>query len=152
MAKNRWGIIIGGAILIVMLMLGSFSIGVYFGRLGTNQEAPRDNAAAAPPPIPPQNLLQEKVGEELQINNPDLVGRLRFVGKDGIQLITEQGNKFVIVDEDTRVWNWSGETLQVRDLGRYDILAVYGDFIQDDGRQLRAELIVRLPPRQPNNP
>jgi hypothetical protein len=151
MAKNRWGFIIGGAILIVMLMLGSFSLGVYFGRLGTNQEAPREDAAG-PPPIPPQNLLQEKVGEELQINNPDLVGRLRFVGKDGIQLITEQGNKFVIVDEDTRVWNWSGETLQVRDLGRYDILAVYGDFIQDDGRQLRAELIVRLPPRQPNNP
>ena len=151
MVKNRWGIIIGGAILIVMLMLGSFSIGVYLGRLGTNQEAPR-NDAAAPPPIPPQDPLQEKVGEEFQINNPDLVGRLRFVGKDGIQLITEQGNKFVIVDEDTRVWNWSGETLQVRDLGRYDILAVYGDFIQDDGRQLRAELIVRLPPRQPNNP
>jgi hypothetical protein len=147
MAKNRWGIIIGGALLIVMLMLGSFSIGVYLGRLGTNQEAPKDNApAAAPPPIPPQNLLQEKIGEDIQINNPDLVGRLRFVGKDGIQLITEQGNKFVIVDEDTRVWNWSGETLQVRDLGRYDILAVYGDFIQDDGRQLLAELIVRLPP------
>ena len=151
MAKNRWGIIIGGAILIVMLMLGSFSIGVYLGRLGMNQEAPRHDAAA-PPAIPPQNPLQEKVGEDIQINNPDLVGRLRFVGKDGIQLITEQGNKFVIVDEDTRVWNWSGETLQVRDLGRYDILAVYGNFIQDDGRQLRAELIVRLPPRPQDNP
>jgi hypothetical protein len=151
MAKNRWGIIIGGGILILMLMLGSFSIGVYLGRLGTNQNAPRDDAATLPS-IPPQNPLQEKVGEDIQINNPDLVGRLRFVGKDGIQLITEQGNKFVIVDEDTRVWNWSGETLQARDLGRYDILAVYGDFIQDDGRQLRAELIVRLPPRQPNNP
>ncbi|MEE9513063.1 MAG: hypothetical protein V3V46_03210, partial [Anaerolineales bacterium] len=66
--------------------------------------------------------------------------------------ITEQGNKFVIVDEDTRLWNWSGETLQLRDLGRYDILAVYGDFIHDDGRQLRVDLIVRLPPRQPANP
>jgi len=151
MAKNRWGIIIGGALLIVMLMLGSFSIGVYLGRLGTNQEAPRDDAAA-PPPIPPQNPLQEKVGDDIQINNPDLVGRLKFVGKDGIQLTTEQGNKFVIVDEDTRVWNWSGETLQLRELGRYDILAVYGDFKQDVGRQLRAELIVRLPPRQPANP
>ena len=151
MAKNRWGIIIGGALLIVMLMLGSFSMGVYLGRLGTNQEAPRD-AAAAPPPIPPQNPLQEKIGEDIQINNPDLVGRLKFVGKDGIQLITEQGNKFVTVDEGTRVWNWSGETLLLRDLGRYDILSVYGDFIEDDGRQLRAELIVRLPPRQSNNP
>ncbi len=49
-------------------------------------------------------------------------------------------------------WNWSGETLQLRDLRRYDILAVYGDFIQDDGRQLLANLIIRLPPRQPNNP
>jgi hypothetical protein len=29
---------------------------------------------------------------------------------------------------------------------------VYGDFIQDDGRQLLANLIIRLPPRQPNNP
>ena len=148
MAKNRWGIIIGGVLLIVMLMLGSFSIGVYLGRLGRNQEA----LAAAPPPIPPQNPLQEKVGDDIQINNPDLVGRLKFVGKDGIQITTEQGNKFIIVDEDTRVWNWSGETLQLRDLGRYDILAVYGDFIQDDGRQLRAELIVRLPHRQPTNP
>ncbi len=151
MAKNRWGIIIGGVLLIVMLMLGSFSIGVYLGRLGRNQEALRDDAAA-PPPIPPQNPLQEKVGDDIQINNPDLVGRLKFVGKDGIQITTEQGNKFIIVDEDTRVWNWSGETLQLRDLGRYDILAVYGDFIQDDGRQLRVELIVRLPPRQPTNP
>ena len=152
MAKNRWGIIIGGALLIVMLMLGSFSIGVYLGRLGTKQEAPREDAAAALPSIPPQNPLQEKVGKNIQINNPDLVGRLKFVGKDGIQLTTEQGNKFVMVNKDTRVWNWSGETLQLRDLGRYDILAVYGDFIQDNGRQLSAELIVRLPPRQPNNP
>ncbi len=151
MAKNRWGIIIGGVLLIVMLMLGSFSIGVYLGRLGSNQEAPRDDTSA-PPPIPPQNTLQGKVGEDIQINNPDLVGRLKFVGKDGIQLITEQGNKFVIVDEDTRLLNWSGETLQLRDLGRYDILAVYGDFIHDDGRQLRADLIVRLPPRQPAKP
>ena len=151
MAKNRWGIIIGGVLLIVMLMLGSFSIGVYLDRLGTNQEAPRDDAAASMP-IPPQNPLQGKVGEDIQINNPDLVGRLKFVGKDGIQLTTEYGNRFVIVDEDTRVWNWSGETLQLRDLGRYDILAVYGDFIHDDGRQLRADLIVRLPPRQPANP
>jgi len=58
----------------------------------------------------------------------------------------------VTVDESTRVWNWSGETLQLRDLGRYDILAVYGKFIEANGRQLRADLIVRLPPRQPNNP
>ncbi len=151
MAKNRWGIIIGGILLIVMLMLGSFSIGIYLGRLGTNQEAPRDNAVA-PPSIPPQNPLQEKVGEDIQVNNPDLVGRLKFVGKDGIQLTTEQGNKFIVVEEETRVWNWSGETLQLRDLRRYDILAVYGDFIQDDGRQLLANLIIRLPPRQPNNP
>lgn len=117
MAKNRWGIIIGGALLIVMLMLGSFSIGVYLGRLGTNQESPRDDTSALPP-IPPQNPLQEKVGDDIRINNPDLVGRLRFVGKDGIQLTTEQGNKFIIVDDDTRLWNWSGETLQLRDLGR----------------------------------
>lgn len=150
MAKDRWGIVIGGILLIVMLMLGSFSIGVYLGRLGTKQEAP-GNDAAAPPSIPPQNSLQEKVGDDIQIHNPDLVGRLKFVGKDGIQLTTEEGNKFVTVDEDTRLWNWSGETLQLRDLGRYDILAVYGDFI-DDGRQLRAELIVRLPPRNPGNP
>ena len=150
MAKDRWGIVIGGILLIVMLMLGSFSIGVYLGRLGTKQEAP-GNDAAAPPSIPPQNSLQEKVGDDIQIHNPDLVGRLKFVGKDGIQLTTEEGNKFVTVDEDTRLWNWSGETLQLRDLGRYDILAVYGDFI-DDGRQLLAELIVRLPPRNPGNP
>ena len=150
MAKDRWGIVIGGILSIVMLMLGSFSIGVYLGRLGTKQEAP-GNDAAAPPSIPPQNSLQEKVGDDIQIHNPDLVGRLKFVGKDGIQLTTEEGNKFVTVDEDTRLWNWSGETLQLRDLGRYDILAVYGDFI-DDGRQLRAELIVRLPPRNPGNP
>jgi len=151
MAKNRWGFIIGGALLIVMLMLGSFSIGIYLGRLGTDQGSPRDEPQA-PPPIPPQNPLQEKVGEDIQINNPDLVGRLKFVGKDGIQLITEQGNRFVIVDKDTRLWNWSGETLQLRDLGRYDILAVYGSFTQDGGRQLLADLIVRLPPRQPNDP
>ncbi|HUS84489.1 MAG TPA: hypothetical protein VMX56_05055 [Anaerolineales bacterium] len=150
MAKDRWGIVIGGILLIVMLMLGSFSIGVYLGRLGTKQEAP-GNDAAAPPSIPPQNSLQEKVGDDIQIHNPDLVGRLKFVGKDGIQLTTDEGNKFVTVDEDTRLWNWSGETLQLRDLGRYDILAVYGDFI-DDGRQLHAELIVRLPPRNPGNP
>lgn len=151
MVKNRWGIIIGGVILIIMLMLGSFSIGVYLGRLGTKQEPPKDIETTRVPMLP-QNDLQEKAGGEIQINNPELVGRLMFVGKDGIQLTTEEGKKFVIVDEDTRVWNWSGETLQLRDLGRYDILAVYGDFIQEGGRQLRADLIVRLPPRQPVNP
>jgi hypothetical protein len=149
MAENRWQIILGAGVLLLMLLVGTFSLGVYIGRHGLSRDGLRyqpsqvDNPQVLQPIERPQGIPE---GE------PELVGRLRSASRQGIVLATQNGIRFVVIDQDTKLLNGKGETLQRSDFQAGDILAIYGEFSINEGNQLLAEVIVRLPQQQQPQP
>ncbi|MGD2252139.1 MAG: hypothetical protein PVF70_04405 [Anaerolineales bacterium] len=155
MAESRWQIIIGAVILMLMLLVGAFSLGVYIGEHGWTrqglryQPGPGDAQVQAPGPPPNQGPAQVpgnqsfpgQVGDE-----PDLVGRIRRLSPDGIELATPQGPRMIEWGAEVIVEDRQGVRLTPRDLKRDDIVAIFGEFIPGDGGRLVAHLIVRLPP------
>ena len=153
MAENRWQIILGAAVLLLMLLAGTFSLGIYIGRHGLSREGlqyqpaaqgnqqvlPRDQVAKNRPPGVPQG-------------QPDLIGRLRKGSRNVVELATENGIRFVAIDIDTKLLDEEGNPLQGTDLQAGDILAIFGEFSANEGQQLLASVILRLPERSPPQP
>ncbi|MGD8553898.1 MAG: hypothetical protein PVJ07_00390 [Anaerolineales bacterium] len=147
MAESRWQIIIGAVILMLMLLAGAFSLGVHIGKHGWTREGlryqpgPGDPGAQGPGQVPGNQPFPGQAGEE-----PDLVGRIRRLSADGIELATPQGPRMVEWGAEVIVEDRQGARLAPRDLKRDDIVAIFGEFIPGDGGRLVAHYIVRLPP------
>jgi hypothetical protein len=146
MAENRWQIILGAVVLLVVLLTGAFSLGIYVGRHGWGEEGLRYQPAGPEggPGAPP--------GQDFAVDRPDLVGRIRALSQRGIQLATQDGPRIVEVSENTRVEDEGGASLRLIDLRLGDLIAVFGDFTPGDGQRLVASQIVRLPERKPQQP
>jgi hypothetical protein len=150
MAENRWQIAIGAVVLLLMLLAGAFSIGVYVGRHGLSREGlqyqPETQADI------PQDRVSANRPEGIPAGQPDLTGKLRSVLEQGLELATQQGIRFITIDEETRFVDGNGGTIDVSDLHAGDVLAIFGDFTADEGRRLLANVIVRLPLRSQPQP
>lgn len=142
MVTNRKLIIAGGVVLILVLLIGAFSLGVYIGRYGVTTEGLHYQAAI--PQIDRSRLTRPEGIPEVE---PDIVGMIRASSRDGIQIATKQGPKWIEIDANTSVLEISGEELHVKDLRRSDLIAVFGELTIDDGSTLLATYIVRLPQR-----
>jgi hypothetical protein len=166
MAANRWKIIslsIGGALLLLMLLASTFSLGVYVGehgwtRDGLSYSGPggKDNAnnrpaqGGNPPggpvlpgaqqtPLPPMGLPSGR---------PNLTGRILRIQPQNIQVASSTGPRLVVLTAETRFLEQDGRPITLLDLQKGDVIAVYGFFIGGDGGELRADFIVRLPPKE----
>ena len=146
MAENRWQIILGVIVLLVVLLTGAFSLGIYVGRHGWGEEGLRYQ------PTPPDAQPGAPPGQDLAVDHPDLVGRIRALSQLGIQLATQDGPRIVEVSENTRVEDKDGTPLTLSDLRLGDLIAVFGEFTPGDGQRLVASQIVRLPERKPQQP
>lgn len=149
MAENRWQIVIGAAMLLPILLIGSFSLGIYVGRHGLNQGGLRYQ------PAPPGDVLEPKSTgrvDDLPVGNPDVVGRIRTLAPRGIQIATQEGPRLVEVNDATRVHEAGGKSLKLTDLRLGDIVAVFGEFRSRDGQLLLAMHVVRIPPKSPEQP
>ncbi len=144
MAANRKLIIAGGVILIVVLLVGAFSLGVYIGRYGVSADGLHYQAASGAPQID-RSRLTRPAG--IPDGEPDITGMIRGGSRDGIQLATQQGPKWIEIDANTSIMEISGSELKVTDLHPRDLVAVFGEFSVDDGSTLLATHIVRLPQR-----
>jgi hypothetical protein len=149
MAENRWQIIIGAVVLLLMLLAGTFSLGVYIGRHGLSREGLRYQPAQM---TNPQGLQQSNRPPGIPEGEPQLIGRLRSVTRQGIELATQNGVRFVATDQETKLLNERGQALQRSDFQVGDILAIFGEFSINEGKQLLAEVIIRLPQQQPPQP
>jgi hypothetical protein len=149
MAENRWQIIIGAVVLLLMLLAGTFSLGVYIGRHGLSREGLRYQPAQM---TNPQGLQQSNRPPGFPEGEPQLIGRLRSVTRQGIELATQNGVRFVATDQETKLLNERGQALQRSDFQVGDILAIFGEFSINEGKQLLAEVIIRLPQQQPPQP
>ncbi len=148
MAENRWQIILGAVVLLVILLTGAFSLGIYVGRHGWGDEGLRYQPSGAEgglgvPPGGQQNLA---------VDRPNLVGRIRTLSKLGIQLATQDGPRIVEVSENTSVEEEGGAPITLTDLRLGDLIAVFGDFTPGNGQRLVASRIVRLAEQSPQQP
>ena len=152
MAENRWQIIIGAGVLLLMLLAGSFSLGVYFGRHGLSQEGLQYQPAQQNPQAPPPEREPQNQPAGIPEGKPNLLGRLRQVTPKGIELATENGIRFVAIDEETKFLDNAGNPLSGSDLKPGDILVIFGDFSMNEGQQLLAFTIVRRQQRPTPQP
>ena len=149
MAENRWQIAIGAVVLMLMLFIGTFSLGVYIGRHGLSREGLRYQPAQQ---VNPQGVDPANRPPGIPQGEPDLIGRLRSGSQRGIELATRNGVRFAAIDENTKLLNQRGEALERTDIRAGDILAIYGEFNINEGQQLLANVIVRIPDQQPLQP
>jgi len=148
MAENRWQIIIGAAVLLLMLLAGTFSLGVYIGRHGLSREGLQYQPLqqAVPRVINPNRPAGIPEGE------PDIIGRLRTASQSGIEIATQNGIRFVVINQETKLFDERGEVLERKDIQRGDILAIFGSFSLNEGSQLLAVVIIRIPPSNQPQP
>lgn len=152
MAENRWQIIIGAGVLLLMLLAGTFSLGIYIGRHGLSREGLRYQPAAQGNPQPLQGPDPQSRPAGVPSDQPDLIGRLRNGSRNGLEMATENGIRFVAIDKDTRFVDEKGISLRGTDLQAGDVLAIFGEFSANEGQQLLASVILRLPDRPAPQP
>ncbi len=164
MAAKRWQVIAGGVVLGLMLIASSFALGYVLGADGTleNVGVTRRNQGlpANQPGIQPGGVQQPGGTGSLQGNQPplwqtidelpaappDLIGRLQKVNTGLLVIRSDTGVIQVSVDENTQIFDQTGERISVEDLQQGDALGVYGKVTQADGNIFLARYIVRLPP------
>jgi hypothetical protein len=139
MAENRWQIVVGAVVLMLALLAGAFSVGVYVGRYGLTAQGLRLQPSDANRPA--GNLPPGQGGE------PTLIGRLVQIREDGLDLATQQGRRFVSVSPQTEWIDPQGQPIDPESLQEGTILAIFGQF-EEGGNRLLADRIVRLPPQQ----
>jgi hypothetical protein len=163
MATNRWKIItvsIGGAILLLMLVASSFSLGVYVGehgwtrdglsysgpgqavRPGLNGKPAQDGPAGVGTPLPPQ------APAGLPSGRPNLIGRIIQIHPQSIEVASASGPRVVILTFETRFLEQDGRVITVKDLQKGDAVAIYSRFTAGDGGEMQADFVVRLPPKE----
>jgi hypothetical protein len=151
MAANRWNIItlsVGGAVLLLMLLASSFSLGVYVGEHGwtrdglsySNPGGANRGGAVNPPaqggfpqggPVPAGTQPAPQAPAGLPQGRPNLTGRVLRLQPQSIQIAAPDGS-----------------AITLKDLQKGDVIAVYGMFTGGDGGELRADFIIRLPPKE----
>ena len=145
---QKWLIGLGAAILVIIMLIGAFSLGVYVGERGWTRQALRPAGPDQPPP--PGGRPEQRPPEWPR--RPALVGPVRSIAEDAIVVDTPQGPRLATVNGETLVrrrLDDGQEEASLADIERGTFIAVFGEF---EGRTLRARLIVILPPKPPGNP
>jgi hypothetical protein len=151
MVENRWQIVIGSVILLLLLLVGAFSLGVYVGEHGlTRRGLTYQPAPGAVPQGGPAQPQGQAPGQDA--GRPALVGRILNASPDGLELATQDGRRRVELHDRTVYMELNGPALQLSDLANWDIVAIYGEMIAGDGGRLLAQVVVRLPPNPPSAP
>jgi hypothetical protein len=144
--QRLWLLIVGGALIVVMLLIAVFSLGVYVGEHGWTRQG-LTLQGPSPQPGPAQ---QPQAGPGLPPPLPgggrpsDLVGRIWRALDGTLFLVTSDGPRMVEVDRATEVETHEGDPHSLDDLRPGWSVAVFG-YRSRDGQTLVAELIVLLP-------
>jgi hypothetical protein len=141
MAQCRWLIGIGAVIVVGMLLCGAFSLGIYVGKYGFSAQG--IGAASQAGGLP---QARPAAGQ------PDLVGMIRRVAPDSLEVATRQGPRWVDLGADTQFVDERGVALSADDFHPGDLVALFGELHATEGRIFLAHLVVRLPPQAPAQP
>ena len=143
----------GAAIVVLIMVVGAFSLGVYVGHGGlaqgpptiasTNRLAePKKQSGApggtgGPQPVSPQALPQGR---------PDLIGTVDSLVAGSLTVRTPDGSRLVQIGEDVEIQLPDGRQIETDKLRRGVPVAIYGERT-NGGHTMQADLIVVLPPK-----
>jgi hypothetical protein len=136
----------GAIIMAGMIAIVSFSLGVYIGEQGWTWQPP--SVAGPGSEGRPAGEPQQPQVAGGQTPRADLIGAVRRVSADSLELGTPEGLRTVLVDGETRLVRRVGgqeEPVRWSDLQRGTRVAVFGEF-GGDGRALTAQLVVVVSP------
>jgi len=141
MAQRRWLIAVGALILAGMLACGAFCLGIYVGKYGLTGEGLRA-------------AFQGRAAQQpaAAAGRPDVVGRLRRVMPEALDLATASGPRRIELTPGTQFVDERGAALTAEDLLVGDLIAVFGELGGDGARSFAANLVVRLPPQPTRTP
>ncbi len=151
MAENRWQIVVGAVILLLMLLVGAFSLGVYVGEYGWTRQGlsyqPDQGQAPAQVQLPGLGQIQGEGAE-----GPGLTGRILSISLEALELATQEGRRRVELHDGTIFRELDGPEVPLTALSLGDIVAIYGEMIAGDGGRLLAQVVLRLPPKPTSEP
>ena len=96
---QKWLIGLGAAILVIIMLIGAFSLGVYVGERGWTRQALRPAGPGQPPP--PGGRPEQRPPEWPR--RPALVGPVRSIAEDAIVVDTPQGPRLATINGETLV-------------------------------------------------
>ena len=138
--------ILGLIIIIGMIAIGSFSIGIYIGKQGWILKAPSITLPDQRPAQITRNSQDTKQGNVDPPRQPDLVGIVRNITTETIEIQTNQGIKTVFFSDDLVVLQQDSGKIKpstTRNIYPSDRIAVIGEF-QNAGKSLLGEIIIIL--------
>jgi len=149
-------------------MTAAFALGVYVGEHGwTRSGLPHQPGGQTPPDrnqIPPNGGQDSPRGQPpqnpdgdapqgqrppngLPPGRPQIIGRLREIKPEILELATQEGLRVISIAPETRYLDEKGKLLIADDLNKGDILGLFGHIIPKDGGEFRADIVIRLPPK-----
>jgi hypothetical protein len=149
MVENRWQMILGAAVLLLMILIATFSLGVYVGRHGLSRDGLRydPGQTAGQPPKP--GFTGDQAG---MIGRPDLVGLVRECTETRLELATQDGPRSIALSQATKLFTSVGKPQPLSNLKPGDLVGVYGQIQNLDGNQFLAVRIILLPNRPQDPP
>ena len=130
---------IGIFILFLLHVAAAFALGIYVGRHGLTREGLTLQTAGSQRPVAVQDQNRPALTEA-----PDVIGRVRGLGRGAMQLATSDGPRLVVLSESTVVKDASGGVNELSALKEGMLVAVYGEF-EGGGTGLKAQLVILLP-------
>jgi hypothetical protein len=154
---NR-ALIIGGAVLLgLMMLVAAFALGVYLGAHGLTREGlvyavPGGGAQPGPggAPQPPEGPGRPGGAAPLPLDPPpQLIGRVRRVSDEGLELATPDGPRWVALAEEVSLEDIEGKPLSLDEVKPGTVIGVYGEFSPNGGPEMIATRLVLLPAQSP---
>lgn len=131
MATNHWQLIIGLIIITSLLVVLSFSIGVFVGKRGALiQEFERIKN-----PQLPVNQQNQKF---------DILGRLEEINRDVLLVSTKQGLKQILISADTLFISANQNPIQLEEFKQGDIIGIFGRPSPDIADSYEAVVVIKI--------
>lgn len=147
MATNHWQLIIGLIIITSLLVVLSFSIGVFVGKRGALiQEFERIKNPQLP--TNQQNPKFNQQQSDSQQNNtprqPDILGRLEEINRDVLLVSTKQGLKQILISADTLFISANQNPIQLEEFKQGDIIGIFGRPSPDIADSYEAVVVIKM--------
>lgn len=146
--SRRLMLVAGVATLLFFHVVAAFALGVYIGRYGMTGEGLTlqgpGNMRQLPPDQAPDQPADQMPARPPIPGEPTVLGRIRRIDPGMLDLATTGGPRQVLFDEQTKVWDRSGEVTSLDRLAEGQFVAILGVF-HNGGQQLEADLIIILP-------
>jgi hypothetical protein len=134
----------GAATLLIIHGVAAVALGLYIGRYGMTRDGLTLQGPGNMRQLPPDQAPDQVPARPPIPGEPTVLGRIRRIDSGMLDLATMGGPRQVLFDEQTKVWDRTGEVTSLDRLAEGQFVAILGVF-HNGGQHLEADLIIILP-------